>query len=142
MNPDSDNSREKKTPPNRALKILRWFCREDYLEEIEGDLVEIFEMQSEESPKKAKRKFTWSVLKYFRPIFMKSFKSFYQPNFLPCFDIIFYWYSALPCAIKCHLSSTWLACPQVWPAPSLFTYGYRMNFLLINSIHMMRNYSR
>ena len=85
MNPDSDNSREKKTPPNRALIFLRWFCREDYLEEIKGDLVEIFEMQSEESLKKAKRKFTWSVLKYFRPIFMKSFKSFYQPNFFAMF---------------------------------------------------------
>jgi putative ABC transport system permease protein len=48
----------KASPPNRALKFLRWFCREDYIEEIEGDLVELFEYQHEEAPvsKKAKGK--------------------------------------------------------------------------------------
>lgn len=70
----------KASPPNRALRFLRWFCREDYIEEIEGDLLEIFEIQSEESPTNAKRKFTWNVMKYFRPAFMKSFKSSYQTN--------------------------------------------------------------
>jgi len=67
------------SPPKRPLQFLRWFCREDYLEEIEGDLTEVFKKQYESSPRKAKWKFGWSVLKYFRPEFMKSFKS-YQPN--------------------------------------------------------------
>jgi putative ABC transport system permease protein len=80
MNPDSDIIRQKSNPPNRALRFLRWFCREDYIEEIEGDLVELFEYQNEESPTKAKRKFTWNVIKYFRPAFIKSFKSSYQTN--------------------------------------------------------------
>ncbi|MEK6783704.1 MAG: ABC transporter permease [Bacteroidota bacterium] len=66
-------------PPKRSLQFLRWFCREDYLEEIEGDLTEVFINQYEISPRKAKWKFRWSVVKYFRPEFMKSFKS-YQPN--------------------------------------------------------------
>jgi putative ABC transport system permease protein len=66
-------------PPNRPLRFLRWFCREDYLEEIEGDLTEVFEKEVENHPRKAKWKFAWSVIKYFRPEFMKSFKS-YQPN--------------------------------------------------------------
>lgn len=61
-------------PPKRALKFLRWFCREECIEEIEGDLVEIFEKEVELSPSKARRKFTWSVLKHFRPTFIKSFK--------------------------------------------------------------------
>ena len=64
----------KPRPPHNALKFLHWFCREDYIEEIEGDLTEIFEKQYEQSPGKAKRKFTWSVIRYFRPAFMKSFK--------------------------------------------------------------------
>ena len=34
----------KPNPPKRALNFLRWFCREDYLDEIEGDLIELFEM--------------------------------------------------------------------------------------------------
>lgn len=67
-------------PPRKALAFLRWFCREDYLEEIEGDLVEVFGKEVESSPRKAKWKFSWSVIKYFRPGFIKSFKSSYTTN--------------------------------------------------------------
>lgn len=67
-------------PPKKVLQFLRWFCREDYLEEIEGDLTEVFKKQYERSPRKAKWKFRWSVIKYFRPEFMKSFKNSYQPQ--------------------------------------------------------------
>jgi putative ABC transport system permease protein len=72
-------------PPKNALRFLRWFCREDYVEEIEGDLVEIFEKQFEHSPGKATRKFYWSVIKYFRPEFLKSFTSNYHANPLGMF---------------------------------------------------------
>lgn len=75
----------KAAPPNRTLRFLRWFCREDYIEEIEGDLIELFEYEHEESPAKAKRKFTWNVIKYFRPAFIKSFKSSYQVNTIDMF---------------------------------------------------------
>jgi putative ABC transport system permease protein len=66
-------------PPKRLLQFLRWFCREDYLEEIEGDLTEVFVKQSATAPRKAKLNFAWSVIKYFRPEFIKSFRS-HQPN--------------------------------------------------------------
>ncbi len=69
----------KRTPPKRPLQFLRWFCREDYLDEIEGDLIEFFLKQAETNPRQAKWRFTWSVIKYFRPEFMKSFRG-YQPN--------------------------------------------------------------
>lgn len=62
-------------PPKRALSFLRWFCREDYIEEIEGDLTELFEKQYEADPKKARRKFFWNVMRCFRPRFIKSFKT-------------------------------------------------------------------
>lgn len=68
----------KPQPPKRALQFLRWFCREDYLEEFEGDLVELFEKHFEISPKKAKRKFFWGVMRSFRPGFMKAF---YKVNY-------------------------------------------------------------
>src|SRR5687767_9041805 len=61
-------------PPKYAQKFLRWFCREDCIEEIEGDLVELFKKQYEHSPGKAKWKFTWSVLKHLRPEFIKKIK--------------------------------------------------------------------
>ena len=34
-------------PPKKAIQFLRWFCREDYLDEIEGDLWEVFKKQYE-----------------------------------------------------------------------------------------------
>ncbi|MGC4023002.1 MAG: ABC transporter permease [Cyclobacteriaceae bacterium] len=66
-------------PPQRALQFLRWFCREDYIEEIEGDLTEIFEKEHIQSSRNAKWKFTWSVMKYFRPQFLKPLQKFNQP---------------------------------------------------------------
>ena len=68
------------TPPKKALAFLRWFCREDYLEEIEGDLLEVFKKQYEISPRKAKWNFTWTVIRYFRPGFIKSIEIYYPPN--------------------------------------------------------------
>src|SRR5882762_2712189 len=62
-------------PPKRPLLFLRWFCREDYLEEIEGDLTEIFLRRHDHSPAKARRQFLWNVLKHFRPEFVKPLKS-------------------------------------------------------------------
>src|SRR5689334_16815739 len=65
----------KVSPPKRFLQFLRWFCREDCLEEIEGDLTELFKKQYPNSPGLAKWKFIWCVIKYFRPEFIKSFKT-------------------------------------------------------------------
>ncbi len=67
----------KPLPPYKAMKILRWFCRQDYLEEIEGDLLEVFERHWEESPFKAKWYLYKNVLKYLRPGFIKSISSIY-----------------------------------------------------------------
>jgi putative ABC transport system permease protein len=72
-------------PPKRPLQFLRWFCREDYLEEIEGDLTEVFIKQAEINPRQAKRAFTWSVIKYFRPEFIKSMKRTRRINQLDMF---------------------------------------------------------
>lgn len=68
-----------KLPPQIILKFLRWFCKEEYLEEIEGDLFELFDKQYEVSSIKAKWSFGLSVIRYFRPGFIKSFK---QENIL------------------------------------------------------------
>ncbi len=60
-------------PPKYALKFLRWFCREDYLEEIEGNLLELYDLQCQQSEKKAKLAFYWNVLRHFRPAFIRAF---------------------------------------------------------------------
>src|SRR5688572_10575988 len=73
------------SPPKYAIKFLRWFCREDYVEEIEGDLTEIFRKQYAVSPVGSRAKFAWSVLRYFRPEFIKSFKNHSSQNLIDMF---------------------------------------------------------
>ncbi|MEM9674491.1 MAG: ABC transporter permease [Bacteroidota bacterium] len=65
----------KPAPPKKALHFLRWFCHQEYLEEIEGNLLELYEQQYEESSAKARRQFRWNVLRHFRPTFIKSLTS-------------------------------------------------------------------
>src|SRR5688572_5431251 len=72
-------------PPVLALKFLRWFCREDFIEEIEGDVTELFNNQYKRSPVKARLKFVWNVLRYFRPGFIKKIKINNQPDYTAMF---------------------------------------------------------
>jgi putative ABC transport system permease protein len=72
-------------PPSKALAFLRWFCRKDYLEEIEGDLIELFDETAHRSPRRARWQFRWHVLRYFRPEFIRSFKDMHQPNSIDMF---------------------------------------------------------
>lgn len=58
-------------PPKTALRFLRWFCRPDYLEEIEGNLIELFELQGEGDKSVARRRFYWNVLLHFRPEYIR-----------------------------------------------------------------------
>ena len=60
-------------PPKHAIRFLRWFCREDFLDEIEGDLTELFEKQYQHSPRHARWIFGVTVVKYFRPEYIKIF---------------------------------------------------------------------
>ncbi|MEQ8470144.1 MAG: ABC transporter permease [Marinoscillum sp.] len=54
-------------PPKWATKFLRWYCNPDLLEEIEGDIYELFDRRIEEKGAGfAKRKFLWDTLRFFR----------------------------------------------------------------------------
>ncbi|MFT3701711.1 MAG: ABC transporter permease [Agriterribacter sp.] len=61
----------KHNPPKWSLRFLRWFCRQDFLEEIEGNLTEIYIRQHQQSHSKAARQFTWNVIKHLKPEFIK-----------------------------------------------------------------------
>src|SRR5690606_12850531 len=55
-------------PPEWPLKMLRFFVKKEYLEEIEGDMEELFfDNAQQHSLKKARRIYTWDMLKLFRP---------------------------------------------------------------------------
>ena len=62
-------------PPHWPLKVLRFFLKEEYLEEIEGDMEEIFYENVERfSLRKAKRLYTWEMLKLLRPNLLRNFE--------------------------------------------------------------------
>ena len=54
-------------PPNWADRFLRWYCNPRYLEEIEGDIYELFDRRIEhKGPRMARVKFIWDVFRFFR----------------------------------------------------------------------------
>ncbi len=54
-------------PPKWADRFLRWYCNPRFIEEIEGDIYELFERRVEmQNPKVAKVKFIWDVFRFFR----------------------------------------------------------------------------
>jgi putative ABC transport system permease protein len=77
-------------PPQWPIKILRFFLKEKFLEEIEGDMEEIFQENVEQlSLKKAKRIYTWEMVKLLRPNLIKNLEFLQHINQLPMFKNYF-----------------------------------------------------
>ena len=54
-------------PPKWADRLLNWYCRAELLEEIQGDVHELFYRRvKEQYPVKAKLLFIWDVIRFFR----------------------------------------------------------------------------
>ena len=59
---------EHKRPPGWAIRFLEWFCPDELLEGILGDILEQYEEDAQVfASRKAKRKFVWNVLRFFHP---------------------------------------------------------------------------
>jgi putative ABC transport system permease protein len=56
----------KHSPPKWADRFLSWYCRHDLLEEIQGDVYELYGRTSKKSKHKADITFIWNVLRFFR----------------------------------------------------------------------------
>ncbi len=61
------------SPPKYILKFFHWFCDPDYVEDIEGDLLERFEKRKENG-ESARWLYMIDVLKLFRPGIIRSFE--------------------------------------------------------------------
>ena len=78
--------KEKSAPPKYMIRFFRWFCHPDYLEDIEGDLLERFDHNAKEiNYKTAKREFIRDILKLFRPEIIKPVEGTYRLNFYGMF---------------------------------------------------------
>ncbi len=66
----------KSHPPAWSTKFLKWFCKDDYYEDIQGDLEEEFRILSGGSPSmRARSWYNWQIVRLFRPSMMKKPKT-------------------------------------------------------------------
>ncbi len=78
--------RENISPPRWPLGFLRLFIKKEYLEEIEGDMEELFYDNAEKvSVRKANLIYTWEILRLLRPILLKNLKTISTPTPIPMF---------------------------------------------------------
>ena len=55
-------------PPRFAQRILRWYCPDNLYEEIEGDLLEAFDLNvAKRGEQEARMLYAWDVLRFFQP---------------------------------------------------------------------------
>lgn len=58
------------------MKLLRFFVKDEYLEEIEGDMEELFLSNIEQtSPGRARLLYTLEMVKLLRPALLKNFRT-------------------------------------------------------------------
>lgn len=68
----------KHAPPKWADRFLAWYCRADLLEEIQGDVYELYERTAKQSKRKADFTFIWNVVRFFRLKNIRKRKSVYN----------------------------------------------------------------
>jgi len=91
-------------PPKWPLKFLRFFVKKEYLEEIEGDMEEIFYDNVQQlNARKARQIYTWEILRLLRPILLKNVKQVPSLNQFPMFKN--YFKTSLRSLMKNPLSS-------------------------------------
>ena len=77
-------------PPSWPLKIIRLFVKKEFIEEIEGDMEELFYDNVEHlSHRKAKRIYTLEALKLLRPVLLRNMGVFERINHYSMFKNYF-----------------------------------------------------
>lgn len=67
-------------PPGAFLSFLRWFCDPRLIEDVEGDLSELYYMRAEKNLPQAKWLFILDVLLLLRPGIIRNFSFRFHPN--------------------------------------------------------------
>ncbi|MEM1136058.1 MAG: ABC transporter permease [Bacteroidota bacterium] len=77
----------KPSPPEFLLCFFRWFCHPEYVEDIEGDLMERFKYKVEEKGiRVAKLRLAKDIIQLFRPGIIRSMVGSYQLNYYGMFQ--------------------------------------------------------
>ena len=68
-------------PPRSATRFLHWYCHPDLLNEVEGDLYELFQRRVEvKGPWRAKALYWLNVLMFLHPDYIRKRRPIYSPN--------------------------------------------------------------
>ena len=69
------------TPPKMADRFLQWFCRDNLLSEIQGDLLELFQREVRlYGLRRARRRYFINVLSFLRPFTLKKKRNNYPKS--------------------------------------------------------------
>lgn len=80
-----ENSKHK-SPPHLASRFLKWYCRPELLDEVEGDLFELFERRvKEQGLRKAQLRYWLNVLMFLHPNYIRK-KNNYPSNHTDMFS--------------------------------------------------------
>ena len=70
-------------PPKWADKFLEWYCKPELLEEIQGDIYELFDIRVQSNGlKTAQRQFVWDIFRSFRLSTIKNIHLNFSPDML------------------------------------------------------------
>lgn len=67
-------------PPKNLIRFFRWFCDPDLVEDLEGDMIELFEERYQTNRAKAKTLLLWEILLLFRPGIIRNFEGYKNLN--------------------------------------------------------------
>ncbi len=88
MSRSDTTQRNNSSPPKVATRFLRWYCRSELLDEVEGDLHELFQRRVEGKGVQRARLLYWlNVLMFFHPDYIR--KRNYHTNHTPMFKNYF-----------------------------------------------------
>ena len=76
-------------PPKIARRFLHWFCDRDLLEDVDGDLLELFHLRADKNLKGANWRYVRDVILLFRPGIIRQIKPpSYQPIMIKNYILI------------------------------------------------------
>ncbi|MEO8473082.1 MAG: ABC transporter permease [Chryseolinea sp.] len=92
-------------PPRWAEKFLQWYCNPELLEDIAGDVNEIFQRQADARPFMAKVHFVWNVIRFCRIQNIKRSKEDYRNQLIASDMLKSYIVSAVRSLIRNRIPS-------------------------------------
>ena len=116
-------------PPRWPLRLLRSFVRKEYLEEIEGDMTEVFHDNVEvQGIEKARRLYAWDVIMLARPAIMKKLYTI-EPQIFPVM-------------VKNYLTSGWRNFVKYRSYSAINVTGLCIGFAASLLLFLIVNYER